>query len=146
MGYSHYWRISEDISTNVFKRIQNKAVEFATYSDVPVEIDINTQPANLSLAINGINRDAYETFFLTPGSVSFDCCKTGQKPYDEIVVAILNYAGHGPLTWWSDGNAWDLMKGRILYQVAWAGLPDSFTCSERPEDLKTIAKMEVVSD
>lgn len=146
MGYSHYWRIEEDITPSNFKRIQTKAVEFAAFSDVPVEININTLPANMSLEINGFNEDANETFFLTPGSVSFDCCKTGQKPYDEIVVAVLNYAGHGLLTWWSDGSGFDLISGRVLYQLAGAGLPPSLTRSERPKDLKTVTKMEVVND
>ena len=100
----------------------------------------------MSLEINGFNEDANETFFLTPGSVSFDCCKTGQKPYDEIVVAVLNYAGHGLLTWWSDGSDFDLISGRVLNQLAGAGLPPSLTRSERPKDLKTVTKMEVVND
>ena len=119
MGYTHYWEVKEKIKTKAFKRIQEKASKIAFISEASVTITTNTHPLHLMLVIEGIGSDSHETFYLTPNKNKFQFCKTNQKPYDEIVVAVLNYAGHHhSFSWWSDGDNFDLEKGVTL-----SGLP-----------------------
>jgi len=127
MGYTHYWKIHKEIPIQSFKKIQSAAIAFAELSDTHLDISLNTHPLHLYLSIEGLDKEAYETFYLTPKAVSFDCCKTARKPYDEVVVATLNYAGKFSFfEWWSDGNKEDHHKAINLY-----GREAIYTCSER---------------
>jgi len=119
MGYTHYWQIKKEIDTKSFKMIQAKASEIAFISEASVTITTNTHPLHLMLVIEGIGSDSHETFYLTPKDNKFGFCKTNHKPYDEVVVAVLNYTGHlKTFSWWSDGDNFDLEKGVTL-----SGLP-----------------------
>lgn len=112
MGYTHYWKVKEDIDERFFRMIQAKAAEIASKSKAPVTISINTHPLHLKLVIEGMFSDSHETFYLTPKKNTFNFCKTAHKPYDEVVVGVLNYAGHlNQFNWWSDGDNADLTKG-----------------------------------
>ncbi len=115
MGYSHRWKIEEDMTVQEFKHLQGIAAKIVEASDVPVEFSTKTHPLHLFIMIEGINEGAHETFYLTPKAVEFDFCKTARKPYDEIVVGILDYADAlGLLKFTSDGNPDDLAAGRKL--------------------------------
>ena len=115
MGYSHRWKIEEDMTVQDFKHLQGIAAKIVEASDAPVEFSTKTHPLHLFIMIEGINEGAHETFYLTPKAVEFDCCKTARKPYDEIVVGILDYADAlGLLKFTSDGNPDDLAAGRKL--------------------------------
>lgn len=115
MGYSHRWKIEEDMTVQEFKHLQGIAAKIVEASDAPVEFSTKTHPLHLFIMIEGINEGAHETFYLTPKAVEFDCCKTARKPYDEIVVGILDYADAlGLLKFTSDGNPDDLAAGRKL--------------------------------
>ncbi len=114
MGYTHFWKIHKEIPLESFKKIQSAAIAFAELSDTHLEISLNTHPLHLSLSLNGVV--GHETFYLTPKETNFDCCKTAMKPYDEVVVATLNYAGKFEVfEWWSDGDKQDHHKAINLY-------------------------------
>ena len=115
MGYSHYWKIEEDMTVQEFKHLQSIAAKIAEASDAPVGLSINTHPLYPSITVEGMASDAHETFYLTPKAVKFEFCKTARKPYDEVVVGILDYAHRrGLLEFTSDGNADDLRAGERL--------------------------------
>ena len=115
MGYSHRWKIEEDMTVQEFKHLQGIAAKIVEASDAPVEFSTKTHPLHLCIVVEGMASDAHETFYLTPKAVEFDFCKTARKPYDEIVVGILDYADAlGLLKFTSDGNPDDLAAGRKL--------------------------------
>ena len=115
MGYSHYWKIEHDINLQAFKELQTVAAKVAEASDAPVGLSINTHPLYPSITVEGMASDAHETFYLTPKAVKFEFCKTARKPYDEVVVGILDYAHRrGLLKFTSDGNPDDLAAGERL--------------------------------
>ena len=130
MGYSHYWKIHKEIPLQSFKKIQSAAIAFAELSDTHLAISLNTHPLHLSLSLNGVV--GHETFYLTPQAVEFDFCKTAMKPYDEVVVATLNYAGTFDFfEWWSDGYKEDHQKGINLTKRFCQGHEANYTCVGR---------------
>ena len=125
MGYSHYWKIEEDMTVQEFNHLQSIAAKIAEASNAPVELSINTHPLYPSITVEGMASDAHETFYLTPKAVKFDCCKTARKPYDEVVVGILDYADAlGLLKFTSDGNPDDLAAGERLASVHYIAQDD----------------------
>ena len=67
--------------------------------------------------IEGIGEAGYETFVLYPYEEDLGCCKTGRRPYDEIVVAVLNRAAERcpeKFFWHSDGDWEDHEAGLTL--------------------------------
>lgn len=115
MGYSHYWKIEKDMHMQEFKHLQTVAAKIVEASDASVDLSINTSPLYPSITVEGMASDAHETFYLTPKAVEFEFCKTARKPYDEVVVGILDYADAlGLLEFTSDGNFDDLAAGRKL--------------------------------
>ena len=125
MGYTHYWKIHKEIPLQSFKEIQSAAIAFAESSDTHLAISLNTHPLHLSLSLNGVV--GHETFYLTPKETNFDFCKTAMKPYDEVVVATLNYAGKFEFfEWWSDGDKQDHHKAINLH-----GREAIYTCVGR---------------
>lgn len=130
MGYSHYWKIHKEIPLQSFKKIQSATIAFAELSDTHLDISLNTHPLHLYLSIEGIDKEAHESFYLTPQAVQFDFCKTAMKPYDEVVVATLNYAGTFEFfEWWSDGNKQDHRKGINLTKRFCQGREATYTCA-----------------
>ena len=142
MGYTHYWKIENEIDTHHFEKIQKQAAIFCMESKAAVNLEIvsigHKSALTPSIRIEGISDDGHETFYLENKAVSFDFCKTGEKAYDEIVVAVLIYASHFGVEWWSDGGSWKHFNGRVLY--ACSGLPPAYNCSERPTDTVSKAK------
>ena len=125
MGYSHYWKIEEDMTVQEFKHLQSIAAKIAEASDAPVGLSINTHPLYPSITVEGMASDAHETFYLTPKAVKFEFCKTARKPYDEVVVGILDYADAlGLLKFTSDGNPDDLAAGERLASVHYIAQDD----------------------
>ena len=151
MGYSHYWKIHKEIPLQYFKKIQSADIAFAELSDTHLNISLSTHPSHLYLCIEGIDKEAKESFYLTPMAVQFDFCKTAMKPYDEVVVATLNYAGTFEFfEWWSDGNKQDHRKAINLLKGFYQGGEATYTCdTERFEDLidfnsALIQKLEIL--
>jgi len=137
MGYTHYWKIHEEIPLQSFKKIQSAAIAFAELSDTYLTISVNTHPLHLKLVIEGMFSDSHETFYLTPNKNNFNFCKTAMKPYDEVVVATLNYAGTFDFfEWWSDGDKEDHQKGINLTKRFCQGREANYTCVGREESSK----------
>jgi hypothetical protein len=88
---------------------------------------------SISVDLNGIGTNAGEPFVF-PGGMGFNFCKTGRKPYDEVVTACLLVArDHFPpsmLSISSDGSWDDWMGGAKLY-TAVLGKPARNPMSER---------------
>ena len=66
------------------------------------------------IRFNGKSGEGHETFLLTADPSDFNFCKTAQKPYDIVVVAILCLLAHrtnvevssdGGISDWTDGLA-----------------------------------------
>lgn len=105
MGYTRYWNRSNLQGIEKFdprflrsvKRIINFAVNY-------LDVDIGDWDGNGGkpyitsdeIALNGVGRDSCESFNLkcnTPNNdwqkTGFSFCKTGERPYDVVVYAIL---------------------------------------------------------
>jgi len=69
------------------------------------------------IRFNGKDDEGHETFMLTPDPSDFNFCKTAQKPYDLVVVAILCLLAHRTDTGVSsDGDRSDWAEGLKLAQ------------------------------
>lgn len=99
MGYTHYWEYDGDAETFAKTALDAKAIVAAS----PVPLAHGTDPklgpevSEGRIWLNGADDDDYETFGITAGhATTFDFCKTANKPYDIVVVAILiRFAQHG---------------------------------------------------
>ena len=90
MGYTHYWFLESDIPaqawTRILKDTQRLISRFVDpLSDVTADGD--------DIVLNGAEPSGYETFWLArkAGQQGF-ACKTGHRPYDKLVCAILSVA------------------------------------------------------
>jgi hypothetical protein len=112
MGYTNYWYQKRDFTPTEWAALVHRAtavIAAAKKDGVAVGDSWGIgQPAinDDSLCLNGREPDDYETFRLTRNQRlphdyekprfakegAFDCCKTGNRPYDAVVVAILHYA------------------------------------------------------
>ena len=129
MGYTHYWNITQPITAYEWADICTSAITYCTRSSVPVHIETSmhmpapygkeTKRIQSQIKIEGIDEAGYETFLLYPYEYvgEFACCKTGRRPYDEIIVAVLNRAAERcpeKFFWKSDGNWNDHEAGLTL--------------------------------
>lgn len=105
MGYSHYYTRIQAVK---IKKAEWDAllddvrkIEYAVSLKIPL-VGLDDLPgisiSNRQIFFNGHSPDDFETFVLTrnPKSRSFDgegeafdCCKTGHRPYDVVVCAVL---------------------------------------------------------
>ena len=85
MGYTHYWEISpklnEDQVANLFEKSKPIIDKF---KDI-----LEDESHSGKIALNGIEENQHEDFWLRVGDSGFDFCKTAAKPYDTPVTAIL---------------------------------------------------------
>lgn len=132
MGYTHYWerRTGEHdaVKFGEFARVAAIVVELATKRGVKIgdalgegkPYVINEQ----KIALNGVGAESHESFVIARGSSEFggefDFCKTNEKPYDVVVVAILVlYKYFFPeVVFSSDGGLADLQAGLALVREA----------------------------
>jgi len=113
MGYTHYFEVTTKVSdeqwntlTDAVKRIIAAAteenIELAFEYDNPSRlpcVDNNT------IRFNGVGDEGHETFIIARDQ-GWEFCKTAQKPYDRVVVAVLTVAAEViGLKVTSDGNA-----------------------------------------
>ena len=106
MGYTHYWEAPttgiaptqwDDFSKKAQLIINNVSVPIPCGSPNPLyiePIDLTNESDATRILINGVGDSGYETFYLPQDIPEFDFCKTAQKPYDIVVVAILTLAHH----------------------------------------------------
>lgn len=129
MGYTHYAHgkvtLTEDIVADVKTIIALSGVAIRGWDGTGKPI-ISTEEIRLNGA-ESLDED-FETFTVISGQeASF--CKTGHRPYDAVVVAILmlltEYAARNGevFHWESDGGESDHAAGRALWlKVATAGV------------------------
>lgn len=93
MGYSHYFTVTKPVPAEAWDQILDAVNNIVSKTDVPTvdgrgrdEDDCTTERI---IHLNGLEDDGYETFFIDPDDTSFNFCKTFQRPYDIVVVAIL---------------------------------------------------------
>jgi len=95
MGYSHYFPQSRsftdaewlDITSHVNKVVALKKSIIGDATGNPGSMpSVNAK----RIVFNGIGEMAHDTFSVTKShDSSFNFCKTAQKPYDDVVVAVL---------------------------------------------------------
>lgn len=127
MGYTHYFEfktVPHEIKVREFLGLVRRIINT---SNVPIQRcydDPRPPCVTPSLILfNGVGDDGHETFELKPTSTKWGFCKTAQKPYDEIVVAILLAADMifgNDFNWSSDGDDEEHEAGRQLLTFAHA--------------------------
>jgi microcompartment protein CcmK/EutM len=132
MGYTHYWERRSGVDHDAakfadFARVAAIVVELATKRGIKIgdalgegkPYEINGQ----RIALNGVGAESHESFVIARGSSEFsgsDFCKTNEKPYDVVVVAILVLYKHlfPDVVFSSDGDLADLQAGLALVREA----------------------------
>lgn len=135
MGYSHYLENKQDCPpedwekiTDAFKRLQATAI----INNDPLLIQEDSDSASApgvdetGIWFNGIERGGCETFHLTCEGSGFNYCKTRDRPYDRVVVAVLCLANYFALGVWdigSDGNVNEWEAGLALARTVEPNCP-----------------------
>jgi hypothetical protein len=124
MGYTHYWRMNQDIPRDAWAKIQADAAKIIAASPAKLALEYD-EPERLPICdgieirFNAADEDeSCETFVLRPEMQDFEFCKTRQYPYDTPVCAILACAAeHAPnaIRVSSDGD-----EGDWAEPLAWA--------------------------
>ena len=121
MGYTHYWTIKNAIEQSKWEKFLHGARQIIGTAD-EAGIQLEDKSSDSEIIINGVGAGAHETFVITSEDVGYDFCKTGQKPYDTVVTAILIHAKAifgDEILITSDGawHEWD--GGRLLYETVY---------------------------
>jgi len=123
MGYTHYWNQVQEVDSAKFASFtKDAALIIKTADDAGIPIGNSggqglPEVTDSVIALNGFAQYGYESFVLELGEAS-SFCKTGQRPYDAVVTAILIALKRGlgeAFTVKSDGNWSDWIEGRNLY-------------------------------
>lgn len=129
MGYTHHWKQDRDIDIGEWEAIQTITRKILTTAQdswgiaLSEEYDINRIPVinEDEIRFNGYGEEGHETFMITRTAEEYAFCKTAQKPYDAVVVAVLQALGvyATGFSWTSDGNRReDHADGIKLYNEA----------------------------
>lgn len=125
MGYTHYWNVATKTKPVIRKQmalIADKVIELSRVKICSGDGNGLHEVTDREIFINGCqeNGEDFETFGITFNSGESDFCKTGRRPYDEVVVALLIIAKKlGIITdWGSDGNSEDHQDGINLCKKA----------------------------
>ncbi len=100
MGYTHYWRFGTLPVIPVEARVVLKEILDTAYADgiIQYESDVRKEPVvtEAEIRFNGVGDNGHETFhfdihedYRADDGKVFACCKTAEKPYDEIVMKVL---------------------------------------------------------
>ena len=125
MGYSHYYKLREDMQLKDWKRMQKfvrRLIQEAPFLIVGPLGERNTKPVISAgtITFNGSEEESCETclFYYNPDSTNTDhYCKTNGRNYDAAVVACLVFAQKNNLLaehWRSDGDKEDHKEGKQL--------------------------------
>ena len=103
MGYTNYWHKYNDFTESEWKQIKE---EFE-YIKETVGFLIEDQSTDTIIKFNGVGENGHEDFYLNKEArtfkdkmvdylyegqdLSFDFCKTNQKPYDIVVWYLLTF-------------------------------------------------------
>lgn len=106
MGYTQSWTTHKSLSLEDFTQLQVDFVTIKNFSQVDIvpetscgwtnffQHESEVKPyatKNMAICFNGIGEDGHETFGLRNHEDN-GFCKTAQKPYDEVVGAVLLWA------------------------------------------------------
>jgi hypothetical protein len=90
MGYTHYWFLENDIPATAWRLILKDVRNLISHFDGPL-CDVIADADDIVL--NGAEPEGYETFWLgRKARQHHRFCKTGHRPYDKLVCAILSVA------------------------------------------------------
>lgn len=121
MGYTHYWTLENGIEQSKWDTFLHGARQIiADAIDAGIQIEDNS--ADSAIYFNGVAEGAHETFVITTEDTGFNFCKTGQKPYDIVVTAILIHLKQSlgsQVVVTSDGEWSDWEGGRLLYETVY---------------------------
>lgn len=146
MGYTHYWYRPENIDPQAWRGFVKDAetilalspVKLAPRRALPTEQEY-TRVSPTMVRTNGAEPDDYETFLVERstrrhryphGEPVFEFCKTGHRPYDVVVVALLcALKANVPETdLQSDGTRAERDAGITLYEHATAKQAPMWDC------------------
>lgn len=113
MGYTHYFQLNKQPSEIAWTNFSKGARQLAERSGVKLTTEFN----NETVVLNGIGAGEHETLFISKTNSKWDFCKTAQKPYDEVVTAILILAKYlfPDMYIGSDGSWSQWLQGRKLF-------------------------------
>ena len=113
MGYTHYFQLKQVPTEQAFTKFSNGARQLAEASGIKLITEFN----NETVVVNGIREGKHETLFISRTDTNWAFCKTAQKPYDEVVTAILILSKYLFPSMYisSDGNWSEWRKGRELF-------------------------------
>jgi hypothetical protein len=118
MGYTHYFKAKKIPTVKDWVNVLEAVDAILKETDIPI---VN-ESSDMAININGVDPDDFETFYINPLSnmfIGFNFCKTGRRPYDTVVVAILcaiNAICSEDFDIGSDGITSDWMEGLALAQ------------------------------
>ncbi len=97
MGYTHYLKQPKKFTDKQWDTFVKSAKQIFKTTDIPLGNaagDEKTKPViNVDrISFNGVGDDSHETCTVYREDTDFEFCKTAQKPYDEVVVAIYKAA------------------------------------------------------
>ena len=124
MEFTQYFEDTQDIPMNDWNKITEatkELVEIQINNGIPIVNGyggIGTSPEinDNFISLNGEGEDSHESFYISrEDNESFCFCKTAQKPYNTLVVAILTIVSDlGYTEFSSDGDDENLEEGRKL--------------------------------
>ena len=127
MGYTHYWRHKE-IDQGDWQRIKNgvkKVVPLVEETGVVLcgpwgENEMSLTDDKIAFNGSAIADLHYEGFILERKGRGFSFCKTGQRPYDLMVTAVLTIVRYysDVVDVSSDGESKDWTEGHELAEKA----------------------------
>lgn len=132
MGYTHYFETKNDMNQKRWNEVFIPGVKriIACAEKKGIKLcgplgEFNTVPeyTNNRITFNGDENEAHETMSIERKRNDFYFCKTAQKPYDEVVVAVILFTAivfPSAFSWSSDGDSenGDFDTGRALpYKV-----------------------------
>ena len=114
MGYTHYFQLDREATQREWDSF-TKGVLKLRESAWEIAIDGTVTPDYID--INGIGKDSHENFVIQRTNTRWSFCKTNQKPYDELVTAVLILAHYTfPNFYLSSDGEWSEWKdGRQLF-------------------------------
>ena len=118
MGYSHYWTLENGLEASDWKTFFEGAAKIIETAK-EAGIGLYDRVEETGFILNGLGDNAHESFSITSEDVGYDFCKTGFKPYDAVVTAILIHAKYcfkDGIKIKSDGNWVDWEGGTLLFE------------------------------
>ena len=118
MGYTHYYQLHRELTPVEMRAFSRSAVKIR---EMAWDIALDGEYQDEFFILNGVGAGSHEDFYFSRTNLSWNFCKTAQKPYDEVVTALLilaRYLFPQDFTVKSDGSWLDWEKGRELFTKA----------------------------